>query len=145
PVLANLARDMGLAGIHMTDGEGGVLGKSASHWVVLARRDKDLWPLRKLNRLRKAQSARWRDAQADLLKLVALPSPALSAQAAVLHGVLEEKLTGRGGRWLKLKPADSVGVWTDDYSNILSVFLPESVQKYSDDYEDEEGEGAAGK
>ncbi len=42
PVLANLARDANLAGLYEEDGGDGVPGKSASTWVVLARRKEDL-------------------------------------------------------------------------------------------------------
>ena len=45
PVLANLADDAKLTGLCEDDGSGGVPGKAASTWVVLARRCEDLKPL----------------------------------------------------------------------------------------------------
>ena len=36
-----------------------------------------------------------------------------------LHDLLEETLAGT---WFRLKTRPSVGLWTDDYSNLLSVF-----------------------
>lgn len=39
PVLANIATQLGLQGIHMSDDENAAPGKSRSHWVMLARKD----------------------------------------------------------------------------------------------------------
>ena len=73
PVLANLARDRGLAGLVRHD-KGGAAGKAATSWAVLARDMKDLEALR------------------------------------------------ASSLWEELAPDPAVGVWTDDYSNLLAVF-----------------------
>jgi hypothetical protein len=75
PVLANLARDAGLAGLMRDDPSGGVAGKAASTWAALARKKE---------------------------RLAKLPS---------------EGPTG----WREMRPDPAVGVWTDDYSNLLGV------------------------
>lgn len=80
PVLANLAQELGLVARVMEDGDEvdgeEVPGKSASTWVVVARREADLGSL------------------------------------------LEDEA------WMPLQTDPKVGIWTDDYSNLLSVFNP---------------------
>ncbi len=95
PVLANLAAREGLAGCVFSDGSDGVFGKLASTWVALARKPEHLGRL-----LRQAE---WSKAQ-----------PALRA-ATLVAGNLNAP-------WEDLNPDARVGVWTDDYSNLLSVF-----------------------
>ncbi len=75
-MLANLAADAKLAGLCEDDGAGGVPGKAASTWVVLARRREDLEPL--------------------------TDGPS-------------------GPAWQELLPDPTVGVWSDDYSNLFGV------------------------
>jgi hypothetical protein len=77
PVLGNLARELGLVGLHQADidAEKRSPGLLASKWVVLARRSEDLGSL--------AKDERWKPIATD----------------------------------------PKVGVWTDDYSNLLSVFM----------------------
>jgi spermidine synthase len=77
PIVANLAHDSGLVGLaqqdlRVTPAEARA-GKTASHWVVLARRSYDLHALR------------------------------------------------NDPRWHTLAPRDDQAVWTDDFSNILSI------------------------
>jgi hypothetical protein len=110
PVLAGLAEkgvvaEDGLSGMVMSDGEGNVLGKSASHWVALARSAKVLEPLRQANARRQADNKAWRDGRRKLEALSCWPDNGLGlgAQAAVLAGVLAESGRGRGGEWVKLK------------------------------------------
>jgi hypothetical protein len=75
PVLGNLADALGLVGLFQFDRDvAGKPGKTASQWVLLARRKEDLGNL--------AQDPRWRP--------------------------------------IERRPP--LGVWTDDYSNVLSVF-----------------------
>ncbi len=52
----------------------------------------------------------------------------LAAQATLLRNLLDEEICKRPAKWKELEPDESwpdigkVGVWTDDYSNLLSVF-----------------------
>jgi hypothetical protein len=189
PVLGALAEDLGLVGMTMSDSAPDddptvPLGKSASTWVALARKPKYLDRLRAVDRARTENNKDWTATQKKLLRLVAWPDygSGLSAQAALLHGVLEVCLMGRTGSWTKLhrqedyrkaiekyheeiasleKDLAALGAgseadlttadearalrnkvasnkrrarrlehdarvrpWTDDYSNILSVFMP---------------------
>jgi hypothetical protein len=130
PVLANLAGPRpeegwkGLAGYIQHDEERDPPGKVASTWVLLARRESTLdrlapdkrpqpWPLER------GQSA----SREALLMLSAFPDPGgrVHAQGAISL-TLSEHLRGP---WQRLKASPEVGVWTDDYSNILRVFKKE--------------------
>jgi spermidine synthase len=117
PVLANLAQAEGLAGVIESDSNEDAPGKSSSTWVVLARKPEylarlvttDRWP---------AEKKLW---EKSLLPVCAWPAggSGLTGQAMLTYGVLG-KLSPP--EWEKLKPEPKVGVWTDDYSNLLSVF-----------------------
>jgi len=116
PVLYNLAQRTGRAALIKHDsGDGDEC--YASTWVVLARDEQYLERLKRED---------WYPSTGrEVLKaLSGFPNPSLAATAAMLYGVCERPI------WQPLKPKDEeeeadwqkVGVWTDDYSNILSVF-----------------------
>jgi spermidine synthase len=117
PVLANLVEAEGLAGVVESDDNEAAPGKSSSTWVVIARKPEyldrlmtaDRWP---------GEKERWGEA---LLAAGAWPAggTALTGQAMLAGGLLDEL---RPPPWRKLQPEPKVGVWTDDYSNLLSVF-----------------------
>jgi hypothetical protein len=93
PVLANIAAAEGLTGRVWVDTNiRSIPGKFASEWVVLARRPEQL------ERLGTTGTRR--------------------ALAAVAGSVA----TLWSAPWEPLEPDPKVGVWTDDYSNLLSVF-----------------------
>jgi hypothetical protein len=92
PVLANIAAAEGLAGYAQLDKEIRVPGKFASQWVMLARRPEHL--------------ARLTTADTRI---------ALFAGAGPLAALLPAP-------WEPLVPDPRIGVWADDYSNLLSVF-----------------------
>jgi len=75
PIVGRLAAERGLAALQQIEsgGAGWPEGKSASHWIALARGDADLGAL------------------------------------------------SRDERWTRLDPSPSAPLWTDDFSNILSV------------------------
>jgi hypothetical protein len=75
PVVGNLAQADNLVGLTQHDLSDASIGRSASQWVVLARRREDL-----------------------------------------------ARLAEDVDRWKPLVGRSSVGVWTDDFSNLLSVF-----------------------
>jgi hypothetical protein len=86
PVLANLATKHGLAGLHMSDGSKGFVGKSGSHWVCLARDAKYMDKL--------LHQPRWAadDDTLRLLGVIAFPDPNLSGAgsfANLLLGVVD--------------------------------------------------------
>jgi spermidine synthase len=132
PVLYNLAQERGLAAVYQSDDREvdphstALLGKSSSTWVVLAHKKHHLNGLRALND--------WEDERADLrselLPLSLWPDPGmgLTAQAMLLRNLLDEAISKRPSKWKELEPDANwpdlakVGVWTDDYSNLLSVF-----------------------
>jgi spermidine synthase len=133
PVLANLAKDQGLATIYQSDDREQYAGKSRSTWVVLARQDKYLAPLRELN----DWPARRRDVQRELLAMSAWLGGEATTTALAVAGFLDQE-PGRYrpySEWEPLQPSElesgelekwpdpeKVGVWTDDYSNLFSVF-----------------------
>jgi hypothetical protein len=95
PVLANFARKGNLTAYVFADEDETALGKARSTWVAIARKPEDLSRL--------AITPNWDEIQ-----------PALKA-ATLIVGGLESP-------WKALTPDPKVGVWTDDYSNLLSVF-----------------------
>jgi hypothetical protein len=99
PVLGNLAAQVPLAGLIQHDGEGAIPGKAASTWVILAREEGTLGRL--------PQDGRGPPGQREALRMPsAFPDPGGSRPAP----------------WHRLKVRPEVGVWDDDYSNLLRVF-----------------------
>jgi hypothetical protein len=97
PVLANFAEKGGLTAYVFTDDDESALGKARSSWVAIARKPEHLDKL--LN------EPTWEKMQ-----------PALQAATLIVgHPSIKAP-------WVALKPNPKVGVWTDDYSNLLSVF-----------------------
>lgn len=132
PVLCNLARERGLTAIYQSDNRekdersSALLGKTSSTWVVLTRHPERLEPLLDLN----DWEDRRKEVRFELLPLSLWPDngAGMVAQTMLLRNLLEEALCKRPALWKPLKPdddwpkLDKVGVWTDDYSNLLSVF-----------------------
>jgi len=133
PVLANLAKDSPdkLAAVYQADDREHdnsriFPGKSNSTWVVLARKSEYLDGLRALNNFEDRRES----LRTDLLPLALWPDNGmgLAAQASLLRNLLDEEVCKRPSKWRELEPDESwpdlhkVGVWTDDYSNLLSVF-----------------------
>jgi hypothetical protein len=140
PVLYNLAKDkeFNLSAVYQSDDYEGddteqrprssaYFGKSSSSWVVLARKNERLDDLRALN-----DWEDWRKAtREEMLPLACWPDNGmgLAAQAALMFNLLGEEVCKRPSKWQELEPSESwpnldkVGVWTDDYSNLLSVFM----------------------
>jgi hypothetical protein len=121
PVLGNLVAEAGLAAFIQHDGAGDIPGKKASTWVILARQESTL------DRL--VHEGRWEQWQADhgwaasheaVQVLAAFPDATggARAQGAVCLLLLEHVRAP----WRRLKVRPEVGVWTDDYSNLLRVF-----------------------
>ncbi len=143
PVLDNLAQKLGLADLYESDDEErGYPGKSGSTWVVLARKPEYLerlyqWVMifdRPVYLKPPFRTDRWLmeqvDFQAALWPLIGWPDggAGLSALAMLQYGFAEE--VGRVWKPVRPRPGETkwpdpakVGVWTDDYSNLLSVFV----------------------
>lgn len=104
PVLANFAQKGGLAGYVMSDDDDAAPGKARSTWVVLARKPEHLDRLASADRYNRLFGVKdWEAMRQPLL------------DAGFMLGRLEAP-------WKPLKPDEKVGVWTDDYSNLWSVF-----------------------
>ncbi len=134
PVLYNLAQnqDPPLSAVYQSDDREvdprstALLGKTSSTWVVLSRRKERLEKLLDLND--------WEDQRKEilstLLPLSMLPDngTGLAGQALLMRNLLDEAVCKRPSQWRPLEPESdwpdlkTVGVWTDDYSNLLSVF-----------------------
>ncbi len=129
PVLYKLAEDHqpSLAAVFQSDNrEENYPGKTSSTWVVLARKSEYLDGLRELNKYEDSRKATLR----DLLPLMLWPDGGHSptAPSYMLYGLLSLEVFKHPSRWEELDPEEGwpdlrkVGVWTDDYSNLLSVF-----------------------
>jgi spermidine synthase len=134
PVLYNLAQARGLAAVTQTDyreeedfpRSSELMAKTSSTWVVLSRSEARLSKLLALND--------WEDERHELrgqlfwLSLWPDNGAGLAGQAMLLHNFLDEAMCQRPAKWEPLEPEKdwpdlkSVGVWTDDYSNLFSVF-----------------------
>jgi hypothetical protein len=128
PVLANLGRELGLASLYESDDEERQPGKSRSTWVVLARKPEYLAKLRN----QPSWSRKDRDLTLEVMNALALwpdGGTQLSSLATLLERAAIDNLPLATWRPLEQASderdwpdADKVGVWTDDYSNLLSVF-----------------------
>jgi spermidine synthase len=88
PVVARIAKELGVAGVQIGDIDHDLPGKQGSYWVVLARKPEDLKPL-----LDRANSIAYDGQTID---------------------VSEQ-------RWQPIDANPTAPLWTDDFSNILSV------------------------
>jgi hypothetical protein len=121
PVLGNLAEELGLAGVIEHDLATGFTGKAASSWVVLARQPSTLDRLLHEGRFAQWQEEHgWAASQDAMLLVSGLPDLGGRAQSqGTICWALMERLQAP---WRRLKVRPEVGVWTDDYSNLLRVF-----------------------
>lgn len=119
PVLYNIVKAEKLAALIKEDSGVGNEWYSST-WVVLARDEKDIERLKRES----WYTEPGKDVREAMRVLAGFPSPEVSATAAAIFGVCERPI------WEPLEPRDAeqaawwekVGVWTDDYSNILGVF-----------------------
>jgi hypothetical protein len=120
PVLGNLAADAGLVGFVQHDWESEIPGKTASSWVILARQEDALCRLVHEGRWDEWQAEHgWAAGREAVQVACAFPDVGgeLRASAAVYLGVFEQLRAP----WRRLKVRPEVDVWSDDYSNLLSV------------------------
>ncbi len=134
PVLYNLAQERGLWAVMQNDSHeeedypasSELMAKTSSSWVVLSPSKERLSKLFEWND--------WEDERQEMRKelfqLSLWPDhgTGLAGQAMFLHNFLDEEMCKRPALWQPLEPGEKwpdlnkVGVWTDDYSNLFSVF-----------------------
>jgi hypothetical protein len=105
PVLANIAEAEGIVGLYQQDQGDFANGRWPTTWVVLARKPEHVERLNDMAWEKETGVGEWSKVQ-PLLRSAGIPVPALDP--------LWEDLNKRRD--------PRVGVWTDDYSNVLSVF-----------------------
>ena len=111
PVLGNLAKSLNVWAFSRMDGDiAQYPGKSASHWVVLAKKPEVLEGITLVHR-----APIWGQA---LESLGALPGPGFAPASLAFKGLEDDSPI-----WLPARMKPSVGVWDDDFSNLLSVFI----------------------
>jgi hypothetical protein len=119
PVLGNLCQDAGLVGYVMSDDDesSDTPGKTASTWVAIARTEQDLSRL--------MTEDRWEHERPGIEEQLRLAAcfPDGGTGLAKLAAVVGAAVPHVSAPWKPLRTDKSVGVWTDDYSNIVSVFL----------------------
>jgi hypothetical protein len=121
PVLGNLAEEVGLVGVIETDNEGNIPGKAGSNWVILSRHESALARLVHEGRWQQWKAEQgWNDAREATWIVSALPDAdgGVHSAGTICLGLLE----GLRAPWRRLKVRPDVGIWTDDYSNLLRVF-----------------------
>jgi SAM-dependent methyltransferase len=118
PVLANLARAENLKTLYFSDDDEAEAGKARSTWVVLANNQKALSRLLTKENLKPIQ-AEWDKPLKMLSGMSWEQSPGPGSFALMLLGALKNT----DAPWEPVKTRDDVGVWSDDYSNLLSVFM----------------------
>jgi len=118
PVLANLARDAGLKCLYFSDDDETEAGKARSTWVVLANNQEALSGLLTKETLEPLQN-QWDKPLKQLSGIFWEHSPGPGSFSMMLYGALKNT----EAPWNPVKTRDEVGVWSDDYSNLLSVFM----------------------
>jgi hypothetical protein len=136
-VLANLEKDMGLIGIMDSDSDDDAAGKAASTWVLLtplkpgetlpSQLDQLDWeheydPAKDVSRYYLAQDGK-RLSDEDRAAFLKGQRALYEEYFGNLDGI-DVRYPARRGEWQPLwwERKAKVGVWTDDYSNILGVF-----------------------
>jgi spermidine synthase len=121
PVLGNIAQELGLVGLHEYDADAHQVGKTSSDWVVLARKQEDFRNFDEFLVLDETKLGTLQVLAGGTVGLVGSPSgqgPLLAASA-----LAPEQYRIWAPRWTPVRTDPRVGVWTDDFSNLLSVFL----------------------
>jgi hypothetical protein len=105
PVLANIAEAEGIVGLYQQDEGDYAIGKWPTTWVVLARKPEHVERLNDMAWEKQTGVREWGKVQ-PLLRAAGIPVPAVKPRWKDLNNRRDPR----------------VGVWTDDYSNVLSVF-----------------------
>jgi spermidine synthase len=104
PVLGNIARNLGLVGVRQYDDYGVAPEKFSSHWVVMARN----W-----------EALRFLASGPDLLRQEIEVNALLGMIQP--NGMMLPAVHQRWQNWQPLEPDPSMPLWTDDFSNLLSI------------------------
>ncbi|HEV3006268.1 MAG TPA: hypothetical protein VGX78_17495, partial [Pirellulales bacterium] len=105
PVLANIAEADNMVGLYVQDPEDREIYKTATTWVLLAAKHEDLERLDEQDWARQTGVRHWDQIQ-PAMRTAGFAAPKLDS---FWHDLRERR-------------DPRVGVWTDDYSNLLSVF-----------------------
>ncbi len=111
PVLGNLTAELGLVSFIRYDEDSSPPGKAASTWVVLARQESTLDRL--LHEARRKHQEAY-----GVLSTFPDAVGGMQALGAVYRAGVEQLRAP----WRRLQVRPEVGVWTDDYSNLIKVF-----------------------
>jgi hypothetical protein len=100
-------------------------GKSRSHWVAIARKPEHMSRLVENENAARRKVESYRAGQEALVPAFCLPDHGggMSSYGLMLYGVLESEVVPVQ-EWKAHEPKKDVGIWTDDYSNLLSAFYP---------------------
>jgi hypothetical protein len=118
PVLANLAEAENLKAMYFSDDDETDPGKARSTWVVLARNNEAMEKLLTVEKLQPIRK-QWETPLKELAGVSWEQGPGPGSFSLMLNGVLR----GVDAPWAPVKARKDVGVWSDDYSNLLSVFM----------------------
>jgi hypothetical protein len=115
PVLGNIVRDLGLAGLDEYDNDEDPSGKNTSDWVLLARNRNVFKPI-----LERRDASRQSIEANVLLGMTGSPAaiPVPYARFAI---------------WDDLEDDPRQRTWTDDFSNIISVLRWWKTERYQED------------
>lgn len=122
PVLGNLAEVLNLTGFIELDFDNKSAEKASSNWVVMARHQSVLDNLIHEGRWEQWKvEHRWEASLETLMLLSTLPDfgGTLNSSTALCAFIFPQVKSP----WRKLKVNPDVGVWSDDYSNLLKVFI----------------------
>jgi hypothetical protein len=126
PVCENLIEDLNLAGRVFSDDDESYLAKVMSTWVIVGRQEKYLDKITlELTRESYLDGLRAVDSQVDSVPGIAWHSFWPGPEQLVAAGVIAA-MENNHSPWKKFAVEaplrKKVGVWTDDYSNLLSIF-----------------------
>lgn len=114
PVLARIAEHQGLASLYNNDSEDEFHNKSGSTWVALARKPEYLSKLLTDQRIKDIKKT----IQETLQPLIIQPG-LVGSMGQILSGAVG----GLRAPWKPLEVDPKVKLWTDTYSDLLSVFM----------------------
>jgi hypothetical protein len=109
PVIGNIARALGLTAYRQDDDVIDLPGKWASDWIVLVNDAGRMRPLLAKERVKE--------------RVPSAPPKADERPAPPQAGQIE-RVPDEGSHWRPVAVDEKMRVWTDDYSNLLSVFRP---------------------
>jgi hypothetical protein len=134
PVLANIATQLNLVGVHMSDDENDAPGKSRSHWVMLSRKQEVL------DKLNQVQRWQYDPEQLPLLAVALYPTMGIEpnhagalAYAAQALGQIQDTMAAQKTEEPGRNPADGLPAWepleTTDYLRELPAKNKKEIER----------------